>query len=49
MVGALVGADDGGVSVGRLDGASEAVALGAALGLEDAVFNGAVVGEREGD
>lgn len=49
LVGALVGADDGGVSVGRLDGKAEPVTLGAALGLEDSVFDGATVGDREGD
>ena len=49
MVGALVGADVGGVSVGRLDGVSDRVLLGAALGLEDSVFDGPAVGDREGD
>ena len=49
LVGALVGADEGGVSVGRLDGDSDTVALGAALGLEDLVFDGDIDGDREGD
>ena len=45
----MVGADEGGVSVGRFDGVAEIVALGAELGLEDLVFDGPAVGEREGD